>query len=146
MTSIIAVRVTFLQALCFSRCSPLLSDATLPVYLQSPHGGQRRYRVEDLCHLLNVYSVSLIIDPRDLYLTVSLLFSGSMVGAPFAAILSDRLGRRRGMFSGAIVILLGMILAATSKSIGQVRLAYRCGFEKSVTNLDRFSLWSAVLS
>jgi len=47
--------------------------------------------------------------------------SGAMVGAPFAAVLADRYGRRKGMFGGAIVILVGMIIAATAKTIGQVR-------------------------
>ncbi|WVF68283.1 hypothetical protein IAT40_003048 [Kwoniella sp. CBS 6097] len=54
---------------------------------------------------------------------VSIIFSfytiGAMAGAPFAAVLSDRLGRRKAMFSGSIVIILGMIIAATSKSIPQ---------------------------
>ncbi|WWD22920.1 hypothetical protein CI109_107415 [Kwoniella shandongensis] len=54
---------------------------------------------------------------------VSVIFSlytvGAMVGAPFAAVLSDRFGRRKGMFSGGIVIILGMIICATAKTIAQ---------------------------
>ena len=42
-----------------------------------------------------------------------------MVGAPFAAILSDRFGRRKGMFAGGIVIITGMVIAATAKTIPQ---------------------------
>jgi len=55
---------------------------------------------------------------------VSIIFSlytvGSMVGAPFAAVLSDRFGRRKGMFCGGATIILGMIVAATSKAQGQL--------------------------
>jgi MFS family permease len=43
-----------------------------------------------------------------------------MVGAPFAAVLSDRYGRRKGMFVGGATIILGMIIAATSKHIAQL--------------------------
>jgi len=55
---------------------------------------------------------------------VSVIFAmytiGSMVGAPFAAVLADRYGRRKGMFGGAVVILIGMAVAASSKSIPQL--------------------------
>ncbi|KAI1387594.1 general substrate transporter [Hypoxylon trugodes] len=54
---------------------------------------------------------------------VALMFSlytvGAMVGSPFAAILSDRYGRRAGMFVGAIVIIIGMIIASTAFTIAQ---------------------------
>ena len=40
-----------------------------------------------------------------------------MCGAPFAAILSDRYGRRKAMFSGGFVIIVGMIIAASAKTI-----------------------------
>lgn len=43
-----------------------------------------------------------------------------MVGAPFAAVMSDRLGRRKCMFGGAIVIILGMIINATAKAVAQL--------------------------
>lgn len=46
--------------------------------------------------------------------------SGAMVGAPFAAVLSDRYGRRKGMFGGGVVINLGMIIAATAHSVPQL--------------------------
>lgn len=42
-----------------------------------------------------------------------------MVAAPFAAILSDRLGRRRAMFIGAIVIILGAVIVSTSSTVAQ---------------------------
>jgi len=45
---------------------------------------------------------------------------GSMVGAPFAAVLSDRYGRRKAMFAGGIVIIIGMVIAATAKGRGQL--------------------------
>lgn len=42
-----------------------------------------------------------------------------MVAAPFAAILSDRLGRRKAMFVGAIIIVVGAIIVATSNTLAQ---------------------------
>ncbi|KAK3362404.1 general substrate transporter [Lasiosphaeria hispida] len=54
---------------------------------------------------------------------VSIIFSlytvGSMVGAPFAAVISDRYGRKKGMFSGGFVIILGMIIISTSMTVPQ---------------------------
>ncbi|KAI0113102.1 general substrate transporter [Daldinia grandis] len=54
---------------------------------------------------------------------VALMFSlytvGAMVGAPFAAVLSDKWGRKIGMFSGAVVIIVGMIIVATANVIAQ---------------------------
>jgi len=59
--------------------------------------------------------------------TVSVIFSmytvGSMVAAPFAAIISDRFGRRKGMFAGAAVIIIGAVIATTSKHIAQIVVA-----------------------
>lgn len=43
-----------------------------------------------------------------------------MVGAPFAAVLSDRYGRLKAMFCGGILINVGMIIAATSQAQGQL--------------------------
>lgn len=42
-----------------------------------------------------------------------------MVGAPFAAVISDRYGRRKGMFAGAVVIILGMIIVSTASTVAQ---------------------------
>ncbi|OTB09436.1 hypothetical protein M426DRAFT_79521 [Hypoxylon sp. CI-4A] len=54
---------------------------------------------------------------------VALMFSlytvGAMVGSPFAAILSDKYGRKIGMFVGAIIIIVGMIIVATANVISQ---------------------------
>ncbi|KAI8961200.1 general substrate transporter [Daldinia sp. FL1419] len=54
---------------------------------------------------------------------VALMFSlytvGAMVGAPFAAVLSDRWGRKIGMFVGAIIIIIGMVIVATASTIAQ---------------------------
>ncbi|BEJ12452.1 hypothetical protein CspHIS471_0209120 [Cutaneotrichosporon sp. HIS471] len=49
----------------------------------------------------------------------SLYTVGSMVGSPFAAIISDRFGRRKAMFIGAWVIIIGMILTSTSHHVEQ---------------------------
>ncbi|KAK6908653.1 hypothetical protein I204_02054 [Kwoniella mangroviensis CBS 8886] len=58
---------------------------------------------------------------------VSVIFSlytvGAMVGAPLAAILSDKFGRRKAMICGSIVIIVGMIIAATSKHVPQFVVA-----------------------
>ncbi|CAJ2505361.1 Uu.00g127550.m01.CDS01 [Anthostomella pinea] len=55
--------------------------------------------------------------------TVSLMFSlytvGAMVGSPFAAMLSDRWGRRIAMFWGAVVIIVGVVIISTSSTIPQ---------------------------
>ncbi|KAI8628810.1 lactose permease [Xylariaceae sp. FL1651] len=55
--------------------------------------------------------------------TVSLLFSlytvGSIVGAPFAAIVSDKLGRRKTMFCGGIIIIIGTAIIASSSTVPQ---------------------------
>lgn len=42
-----------------------------------------------------------------------------MVGSPFAAIVSDRLGRRKAMFTGGWVIIVGMIIASTANALAQ---------------------------
>lgn len=49
----------------------------------------------------------------------SLYTVGSMIGAPFAAVLSDKYGRRKAMFAGSWVIIVGMIIMATSSHIAQ---------------------------
>jgi MFS family permease len=48
------------------------------------------------------------------------LFSGSIVTAPVGAIISDRYGRKICMFSGAWVIIIGAIIAATSSKLAQL--------------------------
>lgn len=45
---------------------------------------------------------------------------GQLVGSLFAASAADRLGRRFGMCSGAFFIIIGTILQATSRNIGQL--------------------------
>ncbi|KAI1268083.1 putative MFS lactose permease [Xylariaceae sp. FL1019] len=55
--------------------------------------------------------------------TVSLLFSlytvGSIVGAPFAAIISDKKGRRITMFIGACIIIVGVVIISSSSTVAQ---------------------------
>ncbi|KAL4870102.1 hypothetical protein BDV12DRAFT_195706 [Aspergillus spectabilis] len=50
----------------------------------------------------------------------SLYSAGSIVTTPFAAAVSDRWGRRIGMVFGAIGIIIGSIIAASSFSLAQV--------------------------
>jgi MFS family permease len=49
----------------------------------------------------------------------STMCSGAIAGAPFAAVLSDRYGRRVGMFSGSIVIIIGVVIISTSSALAQ---------------------------
>ncbi|KAI2636619.1 putative MFS lactose permease [Xylaria nigripes] len=55
--------------------------------------------------------------------TVAVLFSlytvGSIIGSPFAAIIADKLGRRKTMFTGGIVIMIGTAIVASSSTIPQ---------------------------
>jgi sugar porter (SP) family MFS transporter len=46
--------------------------------------------------------------------------SGAMVAAPFAAIIADKWGRRKSMFTGGWVIILGMIIISSAHSYGQI--------------------------
>jgi sugar porter (SP) family MFS transporter len=46
--------------------------------------------------------------------------SGSVVTTPFAALVSDKWGRRAGMTFGAVIIILGSVIAASSFSLAQV--------------------------
>jgi len=53
-----------------------------------------------------------------------------MVAAPFAAIISDRYGRRKGMFVGALVIIIGSVIATTSKHVAQVSMSQSTKFAR----------------
>ena len=57
-------------------------------------------------------------------LNTSVIFSmytvGSMISAPMAATINDRFGRRITMGLGAIIIILGGILSATTRGVGQL--------------------------
>lgn len=48
-----------------------------------------------------------------------LVSRGSIVGAPFAAMISDRFGRRKTMFYGGIVIIIGTAIISSSFTIPQ---------------------------
>jgi Sugar (and other) transporter len=48
------------------------------------------------------------------------LCSGSIVTSPVGAIISDKYGRKIGMFCGAWVIILGAVIAATSSKMAQL--------------------------
>ncbi|KAL2193693.1 general substrate transporter [Corynascus similis CBS 632.67] len=49
----------------------------------------------------------------------SLYVVGAMVGSPFAATLSDTLGRRKSMFAGGLIINIGMVLVSTAHHLPQ---------------------------
>ncbi|AEO70640.1 7b631b26-01bc-4e01-952b-bb8dd668b6a9 [Thermothielavioides terrestris] len=55
---------------------------------------------------------------------VSVIFSlytvGAMVGAPFAAVIADWYGRRKAMFAGSIIIIVGMIIISTASAFAQL--------------------------
>lgn len=63
-------------------------------------------------------------------LNTSVIFSmytaGSMVSAPFAATINDKWGRRFTMGLGAIIIIIGGILSATSTGVPQLVVARFC--------------------
>jgi sugar porter (SP) family MFS transporter len=54
---------------------------------------------------------------------VAVIFSlytvGAMVGSPLAAIVTDRYGRRVGMFTGGSIIIIGMIIVSTAMTVPQ---------------------------
>jgi len=58
-------------------------------------------------------------DGQKVSVVVSLYTVGSMVAAPFSAVLSDMLGRRKCMFVGGWIIILGSIVITTSSKLGQ---------------------------
>lgn len=43
--------------------------------------------------------------------------------SPLAAVISDRFGRRWAMFSGAIVIIVGAVIACTASTVAQLTVA-----------------------
>jgi MFS family permease len=55
---------------------------------------------------------------------VAVIFSiyavGSIVCAPFAAILSDKFGRRVAMFAGGVVIIIGVAIISSSFHVPQL--------------------------
>ena len=55
--------------------------------------------------------------------TTGLVFAiytvGQILGSMFAAPIADRLGRRAGMFTGSIFILIGTVLEASAPNINQ---------------------------
>ncbi|KAK4129098.1 general substrate transporter [Parathielavia appendiculata] len=63
------------------------------------------------------------LDVADTGQKAAVIFSmysvGAMVGMPFAAFIADKLGRRKSMFSGAVIIILGMIIISSSHSYAQ---------------------------
>ena len=44
---------------------------------------------------------------------------GNILGAPAASFISDRFGRRWGMFAGSTIIIVGVILEASASKLGQ---------------------------
>ena len=59
-----------------------------------------------------------------------------MVAAPFAAIISDRYGRRKGMFVGALVIIIGSVIATTSKHVAQVSMSQCFDFGGDANDIE----------
>jgi MFS family permease len=65
--------------------------------------------------------------------------SGAICGAPAAAWVADRFGRRVGMFLGGLIILVGMAIAASAKTIAQVGHLYALPLTSQFT-VGRFVL------
>ena len=63
-----------------------------------------------------------------------------MVGAPFAAVISDRFGRRKAMFAGGLTIIAGMIIAATAKTVPQLVVSrFVLGFGIAIMTVGKYS-------
>ncbi|EHA51305.1 lactose permease [Pyricularia oryzae 70-15] len=98
------------------------------------YDGSLMTSILDMDHFQNVF------DAGKTGVKVSLIFSmytvGSITGAPFAAVLTDKYGRRKGMFSGGIVIILGMIVISTSHTVAQFVVGrYILGFGISIMTI-----------
>ncbi|ORY33140.1 putative MFS lactose permease [Naematelia encephala] len=56
--------------------------------------------------------------------TISLIFGiytvGGAIAPPFAAVISDRYGRRIVMFVGAVIVIVGMLLTSTANTVAQM--------------------------
>ncbi|KAF9892246.1 hypothetical protein FE257_002023 [Aspergillus nanangensis] len=59
------------------------------------------------------------MDGPQVSLVTSLYTVGSIVATPFSAVISDKLGRRKCMFVGAWVIILGAIIISSSNHLAQ---------------------------
>lgn len=78
----------------------LIGSITAMQYFQDTfHTGYNGIRVSGISSLYNV---------------------GSIVTAPVGAIISDRYGRKVGMFSGAWVIILGAVIASSASTLAQL--------------------------
>ncbi|CAK7205108.1 hypothetical protein SEUCBS139899_007873 [Sporothrix eucalyptigena] len=73
----------------------------------------------------------------------SLYSVGSIVTTPFAAMVSDRFGRRVGMVAGAFGIIIGSIIAATSSTMAQLtvgRFVLGCGIQYMTVSAPAYSI------
>ncbi|TLD33777.1 hypothetical protein PspLS_00039 [Pyricularia sp. CBS 133598] len=98
------------------------------------YDGSLMTSILDMEHFQNVF------DAGKTGVKVSLIFSmytvGSITGAPFAAVLTDKYGRRKGMFCGGVVIILGMIVISTSRTVAQFVVGrYILGFGISIMTI-----------
>ena len=67
----------------------------------------------------------------------SLYTVGGVVGSPVGALISDRFGRRRSMFIGAILVIVGAILSSTAKAFPQMVVSrFVLGFGVTMMQLD----------
>ncbi|KIN00653.1 hypothetical protein OIDMADRAFT_165310 [Oidiodendron maius Zn] len=78
-----------------------------------------------------------------LSVVTSLYAVGSMVFFPVSATISDKLGRRKCMFVGAWIIILGSILTASGHSYGQFvfgRFVLGCGIQVMVVSAPAYAV------
>ncbi|KAL2817913.1 general substrate transporter [Aspergillus cavernicola] len=66
-------------------------------------------------HYQNVFNTGM--DGPKVSVVTSLYTVGSMVATPISAVISDRFGRRKCMFAGGLVIIVGSIVIATANSL-----------------------------
>jgi MFS family permease len=70
-------------------------------------------------------NIPIAFPKRNLPLQLFLLFnsdsltSGSIVATPMSAVISDKLGRRKCMFVGAWIIIIGSVIIASGMTLAQ---------------------------
>lgn len=90
-----------------------------------------RYRVDrhkGVHYQLSLLCVSrpcdhIVFSAHILSAVANVAHSGTILASPFAAIISDRFGRRWSMFIGACVIIVGSIIACSAGTVAQLTVA-----------------------
>lgn len=65
----------------------------------------------------------LVFSAHNISAVANVTHSGTILASPFAAVISDRFGRRWSMFIGACVIIVGAIIACSAGTVAQLTVA-----------------------